>query len=70
VSLTSSDDTASHPTRQAATLATTVDTQALWDRVAALPANQFDDVVAGLTPDERAQLAAAAEEIAVAAGNH
>ena len=70
VSLTSSDGSTSHHTNPAATPATNIDVQALWNQLSALPANERDNIVAGLSPNVRAQLQATAEEIAAAAEHH
>ena len=50
VSLTSSDGTTSHPTNPAATPATNIDAQALWNQLSTLPVNERDNIVAGLSP--------------------
>jgi hypothetical protein len=70
VSLTSSDGTTSHPTNPAAMPATKIDAQALWNQLSTLLPNERDNIVAGLTPNVRAQLQATAEEIATAAEHH
>jgi hypothetical protein len=70
VSLASSHGTTSRQTDPAPAAATTVDIQALWNRLSTLPVGDQNNIVAGLAPSVRAQLQAAAEGIAAAAEGH
>jgi hypothetical protein len=69
VSLASPHGTTSQ-TDPAPAAATTVDIQALWNRLSTLPVGDQNNIVAGLAPSVRAQLQAAAEGIAAAAEGH
>ena len=64
---TSSDHSTSAHTNVAATTATNVDAQALWDQLSTMSAAERDNVVAGLSPAVRARLRAIGQEVATVA---
>jgi hypothetical protein len=70
VSLSASDGSTTRQPSAASAVATNVDVHALWNDLSTLPIRERDNVVAGLAPNVRAQLALLVEGIAVASEAH